>query len=86
MLYLMASGGWISKDLPALAELMNGRWLVANFEAGDMVIYSPYLIHAATVNFETKKRMRLSTVILYQCTSDRIDQRWANDYYVGDNL
>lgn len=82
----MASGGWISKDLPALANLIDGRWLLANFEAGDMVVHSPYLIHSATVNFDAKNRMRLSTDIRYQLKNDKIDSRWANDYYIGDNL
>ncbi|MBE3560871.1 MAG: phytanoyl-CoA dioxygenase family protein, partial [Ktedonobacteraceae bacterium] len=46
----MASGGWISKDLPTLADMINGRWLIADYEAGDMVIHSPYIIHASTAN------------------------------------
>ena len=39
----MALGGWISKDLPALANLIDGTWLLANYEAGDMVVHSPYI-------------------------------------------
>jgi ectoine hydroxylase-related dioxygenase (phytanoyl-CoA dioxygenase family) len=82
----MASGGWINKDLPALADLINGRWLIADYEAGDMVIHSPYVIHASTVNTDAEGRMRLSTDVRYQLKSDKIDQRWVNDYVVGDKL
>jgi ectoine hydroxylase-related dioxygenase (phytanoyl-CoA dioxygenase family) len=82
----MASGGWISHDVSALANLIDGRWLLANYEAGDMVVHSPYLIHASTVNIDAKNRMRLSTDIRYQLKDDKIDPRWANDYYVGDKL
>lgn len=82
----MASGGWISKDLPALADLIDGRWLMANYEAGDMVIHSPYIIHAATENVDTRRRIRLSTDIRYQLASDAIDPRWANDYAADDHL
>ncbi len=82
----MATGGWISHDLPALANLINGRWLLANYEAGDMVIHSPYLIHASTVNYDAENRMRLSTDIRYQLMREKIDARWANDYYIGDRL
>jgi ectoine hydroxylase-related dioxygenase (phytanoyl-CoA dioxygenase family) len=82
----MASGGWISKDLPALANLFNGRWLIADYEAGDMVVHSPYIIHASTTNTDEQGRMRLSTDIRYQLMSEKIDQRWAKDYYVGDRL
>lgn len=82
----MASGGWISKDLPALANLIDGTWLLANYEAGDMVIHSPYMIHASTVNFDAQKRMRLSTDVRYQLQSEKIDPRWANEYHRNDNL
>jgi ectoine hydroxylase-related dioxygenase (phytanoyl-CoA dioxygenase family) len=82
----MASGGWISHDVPALANLIDGKWLLANYEAGDMVVHSPYLIHASTVNLDARNRMRLSTDIRYQLTREKIDSRWANDYYVGDRL
>ncbi len=46
----MAEGGWISKDLPGLAERFDARWLVADYEAGDVVLHSPFMIHAATCN------------------------------------
>lgn len=82
----MATGGWVSRDLPALAKLINGRWLIANYEAGDMVIHSPYLIHASTVNTNAEGHMRLSTDIRYQLITEKIDQRWASDYIVGDKL
>lgn len=82
----MAVGGWISKDLPALARLIDGKWLLANYEAGDMVVHSPYMIHASTVNFDAQKRMRLSTDVRYQLQSEKIDPRWARDYSVNDNL
>jgi ectoine hydroxylase-related dioxygenase (phytanoyl-CoA dioxygenase family) len=82
----MASGGWVSKDLPALAAMIGGRWLLADYEAGDMVIHSPYIIHASTVNTDAQRRMRLSTDVRYQLMREKIDQRWAHDYYVGDKL
>jgi len=82
----MASSGWISKDLPALADLIDGRWLAANYEAGDMVIHSPYIIHAATENVDPLGRIRFSTDIRYQLANDAIDPRWANDYAADDRL
>ena len=51
-----------------------------------MVIHSPYLIHASTVNYDAENRMRLSTDIRYQLIREKIDARWANDYYIGDRL
>lgn len=42
--------GWLTKDLPGLADQLDSRWLIADYEAGDMVIHSAYMIHAATDN------------------------------------
>jgi ectoine hydroxylase-related dioxygenase (phytanoyl-CoA dioxygenase family) len=82
----MEEGGWLSPDLPALADKLSLRWLIANYEAGDMVVHSPYMIHAATNNQDTQGRMRLSADIRYQLVDDEIDQRWRFDWYPGDNL
>lgn len=78
--------GWLSEDLPALARQANGRWLMADYEAGDMVIHSPYMIHASTVNHDRPGRLRLSTDIRYQRQDDKIDPRWTNDWFPEDKL
>lgn len=82
----MNDGGWITKDLPALAERLDSRWLAADYEAGDVVLHSPYMIHAATCNDITDNRLRLSTDIRYQNVRDEIDARWANHWSLGDML
>lgn len=82
----MAEGGWLSKDLPNLAERLDTRWLMANYEAGDMVVHSPYMIHAATRNESSEGRMRLSTDIRYQLVRDEIDPRWRSRWSSDDGL
>ena len=82
----MSEGGWISDDLPALAEKTDSRWLIADYEAGDVVIHSPYMIHAATTNQDAEGRMRLSTDIRYQLVNEPIDERWRHDWHHDDNL
>jgi ectoine hydroxylase-related dioxygenase (phytanoyl-CoA dioxygenase family) len=82
----MNDNGWISKDLPAMAERFDSRWLVADYAAGDVVLHSPYMIHAATCNDTADRRMRLSTDIRYQNVRDEIDARWANHWSLGDML
>ena len=82
----MAQGGWLSKDLPNLAERLGSRWLIADFEAGDMMVHSAYMIHAATVNESDAGRMRLSTDIRYQLVRQEIDQRWQNHWSLDDML
>ena len=51
-----------------------------------MVIHSPYMIHAATLNHDPLNATRLSTDIRFQRVDDDIDQRWANNWVPGDNL
>lgn len=82
----MGEGGSLTKNLPTLAERHNTRWLVADYEAGDMVVHSPYMIHASTMNTDQEGRMRLSTDIRYQRVRDEIDARWANHWSLDDML
>jgi ectoine hydroxylase-related dioxygenase (phytanoyl-CoA dioxygenase family) len=82
----MHEGGWIGTNLAEMADRFNSRWLIADYEAGDMVIHSPFMIHAATANRDPLNRMRLSTDIRFQRIDDTIDQRWAKDWTPDDNL
>lgn len=81
----MASG-WLTKDLAALAADSGLRWLVADYRAGDMVVHSPYMIHASTMNTDPERRIRLSTDIRYQAADDAVDARWQNDWSFDDGL
>ena len=82
----MTAEGWVTKDLPSLARRLNSRWLVADYEAGDVVVHSAYMIHAATVNNDPARRIRLSTEIRYQSVTERIDTRWNSDWTPDDGL
>jgi hypothetical protein len=80
----MSQTGWLTKDLPSLAERLNARWLMADYAAGDMVIHSAYMIHASTSN--QTDGVRLSTDIRYQRIRDEIDARWQNHWSLDDML
>jgi len=80
----MSETGWLTKDLPSLANRLSSRWLMADYEAGDMVVHSPYMIHASTTN--TRMTMRLSTDIRYQLVCDEIDPRWTTNWSPDDKL
>ncbi len=82
----MTEGGWVSKDLPNMAERFDARWLVADYEAGDVMLHSPFMIHASTTNQDRQHRLRLSTDIRYQNVEDEIDARWNNHWTLGDML
>jgi hypothetical protein len=76
----------VSYDLPALANELETRWLIADYEAGDMVVHSPFLVHASLNNIDPDGRMRLSTDIRYQPVSEKIDPRWQNHWRDDDGL
>jgi len=82
----MTASGWITKDVGAIADKFDTRWLLADYEAGDMVIHSAYMIHASTQNVDLRQRMRLSTDIRYQRIRDEIDVRWQNHWSLEDML
>ncbi|HEY7414864.1 MAG TPA: dehydrogenase, partial [Ktedonobacteraceae bacterium] len=73
-------------NLVEMSDRFESRWLIADYEAGDMVIHSPYMIHAATQNHDPLNRMRLSTDIRYQCADDPIDPRWTQNWVPDDRL
>ncbi|MFZ4850885.1 MAG: phytanoyl-CoA dioxygenase family protein [Caldilinea sp.] len=80
----MNEGGWLTKNLPELADRLATRWLIADYAAGDMVVHSPYMIHASTLNENPHGVMRLSTDIRFQRASDTIDPRWQNHWHPDD--
>ena len=82
----MDKTGWLTKDLPSLADRTDSRWLMADYEAGDMVIHGAYTIHASTNNMDTLGRIRLSTDIRYQRLREEIDVRWNNHWSLDDML
>jgi ectoine hydroxylase-related dioxygenase (phytanoyl-CoA dioxygenase family) len=82
----MRENGWISTNLARMADRFESRWLIADYEAGDMVLHSPFMIHAATLNRDPLNRMRLSTDIRFQRIDDTIDRRWAEHWVPDDNL
>lgn len=82
----MDKSGWLTKDLPSLADRTDSRWLMADYEAGDMVIHGAYTIHASTNNIAQDGQIRLSTDIRYQRLHEEIDARWNNHWSLDDML
>lgn len=76
----------MTADLPALAEEYDSRWLVTDFAAGDLMVHSPYVIHASLDNQDPGGAFRLSTDIRYQAAADPLDARWQNHWHDQDGL
>lgn len=74
-------GGWtftgtLSHNPPALREKFDGRWLSAEFQAGDFITFGMFLVHASLDN-RTENRLRISSDCRYQRASEPIDERWV---------
>lgn len=76
----------ITADLPSLADEYDTRWLMTDYQAGDVVVHSAYIVHAALDNVDPGGRLRLSTDIRYQRRTDPIDWRWQNHWRLDDGL
>lgn len=68
--------GWLSTDPLRLQDSLGGRWLTTDFHAGDVICFSPLLVHGSLDNRSPARRCRLSSDTRYQLASDALDDRW----------
>jgi len=73
--------GRLSDDPVELRRQLGGRWLTAEYRAGDLLTFTTFTIHASLDN--RSKRIRLSSDSRYQLASDPIDERWIGEMPVG---
>ncbi len=66
--------GWYSADAFKVQRSFGGRWLTANYRAGDLLLFSMYTMHCSMDN--QTDRFRLSTDSRYQPAGEAIDERW----------
>jgi hypothetical protein len=66
--------GWFSEDPLEIVEQFGGQWATTAFEAGDVIIFGMFMMHASTNN--TTDRYRISSDTRYQLASEPVDERW----------
>lgn len=71
------SSGAYAPDAIAVREQLQGRWLTAEYQLGDLLVFSMYLLHASSDN--QTGRIRLSADTRYQRSHEPIDERWIGD-------
>lgn len=76
------NGGWIKMHPNEIQKNFGGRWLSANFRAGDIIIFSMYTLHGSLDNNSPKKKLRLSTDLRYQLASKKFDPIWMGHHPV----
>jgi len=67
--------GALSRNPPVVRDRFGGRWVTAEFSAGDFVTFSMFTVHASLDN-QSGNRLRISSDTRYQRVSDPIDERW----------
>ncbi len=68
------STGAYSSSAIEVQQQLRGRWLTADYQMGDLLIFCMYLMHASSDN--QTRSIRLSTDTRYQLAAEPIDDRW----------
>ena len=74
----------VSNDLGLTACSIGGRWLWTDYEAGDVILHSPYLVHASLDN--VSDTMRLSIDLRFRRRDAEPDERWNGDWSADDGF
>jgi ectoine hydroxylase-related dioxygenase (phytanoyl-CoA dioxygenase family) len=72
----------ISHDLNWTQQRLGGRWLCADYRAGDVAIHSPHLVHATLDN--ATDAMRMSADIRFLPITVEPDPRWLRPWSGDD--
>lgn len=86
---LMMEDGFLSHDAEEFGRVRAGgklRWLIGDYEAGDVVFHKPYMIHAATKNEDELGRIRLASDLRFYEEGAALDQRWMKVWRHDDGL
>ncbi|KAH8898309.1 hypothetical protein GQ53DRAFT_881374 [Thozetella sp. PMI_491] len=82
----MMSTGFLCDGPAGFGRKHGRRWLVSAYEAGDVVLHTPHMIHASTINHDPEGRIRLGTDLRFVNKARPYDTRWTNHYTFGDGL
>lgn len=57
----MNDGGFLSRDTVAYGREAQRKWLIAEYEVGDVIFHNPYMVHASCKNKDPDGAIRLAT-------------------------
>jgi phytanoyl-CoA hydroxylase len=80
----MMEAGMLGSDCGEFAEKHGRKWLMADYEAGDVVVHDPFMVHASAVNEDYEGRIRLATDLRFVEMGEPFDERWMKVYEVSD--
>lgn len=79
-----STDGVYSHDPTAVRTELGGRWLTAEFQMSDVLIFSMHTLHCSHDN--QTSHLRISTDSRYQLASEPIDPRWIGDDPPGNGI
>ncbi|KAF2730542.1 hypothetical protein EJ04DRAFT_444901 [Polyplosphaeria fusca] len=82
----MLSTGLLAEGPKQYADTFGKRWLVTEYEAGDVVFHNPFAIHASTINHDQNNVIRVGTDLRFVDSSRPWDTRWDHDYRFNDGV
>ncbi|KAF2006256.1 hypothetical protein P154DRAFT_517909 [Amniculicola lignicola CBS 123094] len=82
----MLSTGLLADGPSGYSDAFGRRWLVTEYEAGDVVLHTPYTIHASTINHDPDNIIRVGTDLRFVDGSKPWDTRWDKHYTFNDGV
>ncbi|KAL4933182.1 uncharacterized protein BDV17DRAFT_286862 [Aspergillus undulatus] len=80
----MAKGGWLERDSPKFGKQWRHDWLVGAYEAGGVVLHSPFMVRGA-MNESKTGRIRVPTDLRFVDKSKPFDKRWTIAAYSDED-
>lgn len=78
--------GILTRDPGEPQRRYGGRWLTAEFEPGDLLLFGMFTLHCSLDNTNPENRIRLSTDTRYQLASEPADERWIGEEPFGHGM
>ncbi len=69
--------GWLTEDPNKIRKSLGGRWLTAEYNVGDVIVFCMDLVHGGLDN--KSRQLRISSDSRYQLASEPADERWIGD-------
>ncbi|QDS67524.1 hypothetical protein FKW77_002300 [Venturia effusa] len=82
----MLSTGLLADGPSEYSDTFGRRWLVTAYEAGDVVLHSPFAIHASTINHDPNNVIRVGTDLRFVNGARPWDTRWNKYYEFNDGV
>ena len=85
----MMKNGFLSHDAEEFGRMRADgklRWLMGDYEAGDMVFHKSYMIHTANKNGNELGKIRLASDLRFYEEGAALDQRWMKFFRHDDGL